>query len=149
MCFSPRKAYLLAALSLLLAAGCSHPTNQKLTQTQQNGGLTVTMSVIPDSTGANENNAGAGAPHSGDNTVVLDITTTATGLPVEGANITATADMLAPKIAGLQVSGRSRGNGRYEVPIRLGIAAKYDVHVQVVQQGRSPVDFVFPIEAWQ
>jgi hypothetical protein len=127
----------LLAVAALAAAGCSHPTNQKTIQTQQNSGLTVTMTTVPS------------PPHSGDDTIDLDVTTTATGLPLEGANITATADMLAPKIAGSQVSGRSRGNGRYEVPVRLGIAAKYDVHVQIVQQGQAPVDFVFPIEAWQ
>jgi len=132
----------LAAFFLAFAAGCSHPTGQKTIQTQTVSGISVTMT--------NEGSTSVEAPpHSGDNVVVLDITDTATGQALNGANITATADMLAPRIAGQAVSGRSKGRGRYEVPIRLGIAAKYDLRVDVTPRGKSTVNFVFPIEAWQ
>ena len=135
-------AVLTAAFALFATVGCSHPAEQKPTQTQVSSGLSVTMTTV----GATSATA---PPHSGDNVVTLDIADAASGQPVDGANITATADMLAPRIAGQAVSGRSKGRGRYEVPIRLGIAAKYDLRVDVTPRGQPTVSFVFPIEAWQ
>jgi len=147
---SPRWYCAVWIVLLVLPGGCSRPKNQKTTQTQTQSGIAVTATTVPNvETPGNTTVAAPGPPHSGDNTVELDITDVSTNRPMNDATVYVTPNMVAPRLAGQQVSGRYRGNGRYEAPIRLGIAAKYNLVVQVVPHGKQAVSFTFPIEAWQ
>jgi hypothetical protein len=130
---------MLLAASL---AGCSHPPSAPAVQTQTDEGITVMMSVSPGP-------PNTGPPHSGDDTIHLLVINAANDRPVDDANVTVSADMTAPRLAGQDVSGRSQGVGHYDAPVTLGVATKYDIHVRVQRARQSPADFVFPIEAWQ
>ena len=126
-------------LAAALLAGCAPkatPSVRPATQTV--GGLTVQMTVTAPA-----------PPHTGDDTLNLTITSAA-GAPVGDANVTATPDMLAPREPGQSNSGRAQGNGLYQVPMRLPIATRYDVEVQIQQRdGQPPVTVSFPLEAAQ
>ncbi len=126
------------SLLLMLAAGCAHPAAPpaaSLAQTQD--GLRVSLSTVP------------APPHTGDDTLLLTLTDVATGAPVGNANVTASAEALAPRLPGALVSGRAQGNGAYQVPVRLSIATRYAVQVQIERPGRAPASFTFPLEAAQ
>jgi len=122
---------------VLVAAGCSKSTQSQQVLTQTSGDLTVQFTVM----GAN-----GGPAHSGEDTAV--VTVTSNGQPVDDANVLATANMKAPKLAGSPASGRFEGNGQYNVPLRL-VATTYDVDVKIVRLNKPAVELTFPVEAWQ
>jgi len=137
-CPLPAGAF-FAALGAALAAGCgthaAPPAAPSGAQTSQ--GLSATLTTTP------------APPHTGDDTLVLTLTDAATGAPVVDANVSATAQMLSPRLPGSLVTGRAQGNGVYQIPIRLGIATRYSVQVQAQQGAHPPATFTFALEAPQ
>ena len=125
-------------LAAALLAGCSPKAAPSvMPATQRVGGLTVQMTTTPT------------PPHTGDDTLNLTVADAA-GAPVGDANVTATPNMLAPRMPGESNSGRAQGNGLYQIPMRLPIATKYEVDVQIQQRnGQPPVLVSFPLEATQ
>ncbi len=88
--------------------------------------------------------------HTGDNTFVVTLNDdSAQKLPIGNANITATPEMLSPRLPGASTSGRAQGNGVYNVPIRLGIATRYNILLRIERTGQPPTDVTFPVEAVQ
>ena len=69
--------------------------------------------------------------------------------PIGNANITATPEMLSPHLPGASTSGRAQGNGVYNVPIRLGIATRYNIALHIERTGLPPTEVSFPVEAVQ
>jgi len=127
-----------ALVALIIASsGCSRSTQSQKVLTQTSGDVTVQFTVM----GAN-----GGPAHSGEDTAV--VTVMSNGQPVDDANVLATANMKAPKLAGSPASGRFEGNGQYNVPLRL-VATTYDVDVKIVRLNKPAVELTFPVEAWQ
>jgi hypothetical protein len=127
---------LFALLALVLVSGCNRPAPTPAKPSAQTaGGMTITLTTLPS------------PPHSGDDTLVVTLNDAQTNMPVGNANVTATATMLAPRTSGAAVSGRSQGNGVYNVPVQLGIATRYEVKLHIERTGQPPVDVLFPIEA--
>ncbi len=128
-----------AALAAALATGCgarpAPPAAPGGVQTSQ--GISATLATTP------------APPHTGDDILVLTLTDAATGAPVGDANVSATAQMLSPRLPGSPVTGRAQGNGVYQIPLRLGIATRYSVRVQAQQGARPPATFIFALEALQ
>ena len=89
------------------------------------------------------------APHTGDNTFSVKLVDDSTQTSVGNANLSATADMLSPRLPGSPVSGRAQGNGFYNIPVRLGVAAQYNLVIQIERPGHPPANVTFPIEAAQ
>ena len=82
----------------------------------------------------------------GDDTLIVTITDQATNQPVVDANITVTAyNQLAG--GGDTETGRSQGNGVYNVPIKLPIADQYMGTVTVQRLGKPDVSVKFPLDA--
>ncbi len=129
----------LAALAGLLAGGCGahppHPAPPGGAQTSQ--GLSATLATTP------------APPHTGDDTLILTLTDAATGAPVGDANVSATAQMLSPRLPGSPITGRAQGNGIYQIPLRLGIATRYSVQIQAQRSAHPPATFTFALEAQQ
>ena len=127
-------AVALCAPALLLA-GCSHPTVPVLAH-KTIGDLAVTFTADP-------------PPHVGDNTFTVTLADAAAHTPVGNANITATPEMLSHSGTGSPSSGRSQGNGLYTIPVRLGIATRYDISLHIERPGEAAADVSFPVEAAQ
>ncbi len=129
----------LAAFAALLAAGCGgHPVSPAppaAAQTSQ--GLSATLTTTP------------APPHTGDDTLVFTLSDAATHAPVGDANVSAVAQMLSPRLPGSAVTGRAQGNGVYQIPMRLSIATRYSVQVQVQRIAHPSATFTFPLEARQ
>lgn len=89
------------------------------------------------------------APHTGDNTFSVKIVDNTTLLSVGNANLSVTADMLSPRLPGSPVSGRSQGNGYYNIPVRLGVVARYNLAIQIDRPGHPTANVTFPVEAVQ
>jgi len=118
------------------ASGCSRPSAPAAPASQTVGGLTITLSASP-------------AAHTGDNTFVVTLRDAANQAPVGNANVSAAPEMLSPRLPGTNTSGRAQGNGTYTVPIRLGVATRYDVALHVERPGHPAADASFPVEAAQ
>ncbi len=123
----------LWSLCFLLLAGCSHPAPVVKAQ-KTVGSLVVSLAADP-------------PPHVGDNS--FQVTVTDAQAPVGNANITADPQMLSQNGTGTKTSGRSQGNGVYLIPIRLGIATRYDISLHIERPGKPTADISFPIEAAQ
>jgi hypothetical protein len=122
-------------LTALLLAGCSKPAPPP-TAHKTIGDLSVTLTAsVP--------------PHVGDNTFSVTLADAVTHLPIGSANITANPEMLSHSGTGSPSSGRSEGNGLYQIPIRLGIATRYDINLHIERTGSPAADVSFPIEAAQ
>ena len=120
-------------LSFPLLAGCSHPA-PAVTAHKTVGDLAVSFTADP-------------PPHVGDNTFRVTVADAQT--PVGNANITADPQMLSQNGTGTKTSGRSQGNGVYQIPVRLGIATRYDLSLHIERPGKPATDVSFPIEAAQ
>lgn len=132
-----RTCFPLIVLGVVVTlVGCSHPAAPAAPASQTVGGLSITLSASP-------------PPHTGDNTLVVTLRDAATQAPIGNANVTATPEMLSPRLPGTPTSGRSQGNGVYNVPIRLGVATNYNVALHVERTGQPPADVSFPVEAAQ
>ena len=120
-------AFLLAGCSKPIAPSVSHKTV---------GDLAVSFTA-------------ATAPHVGDNSFQVALADLATQSPVGNANITANPEMLSQNGTGSQTSGRSQGNGMYLIPVRLGIATRYDISLKIERPGKPAAEVSFPVEAAQ
>lgn len=87
--------------------------------------------------------------HTGDNTLAVTLADAATGMPVGNANITATPEMLSPRLLGASTTGRSQGNGLYTIPVRLGVASRYSIALKIERPGKAATEVSFPVEAAQ
>lgn len=85
----------------------------------------------------------------GDNTFVVTVSDAATKSPVANANITATPNMIAPRLPGPQTSGRAQGGGVYHVPVMLGVATRYQLQLKIERPGKPDTELEFPVEASQ
>lgn len=126
---------LLLLCVFLLFAGCSRPAQPGIAH-KTVGDLAVTLSADP-------------PPHIGDNMFQVTLADSVTHGPLGNANITAKPEMLAPSGVGSESSGRAQGNGVYVIPVRLGIATRYDLALHIERSGKPSADVFFPIEAVQ
>ena len=135
--FSPgiHAVVLCCVATLFLAAGCSHPA-PAVTAHKTVGDLAVSFTADP-------------PPHVGDNTFRVTVADAGTQVPVGNANITADPQMLSQNGTGTKTSGRAQGNGVYQIPVRLGIATRYDISLHIERPGKPAADVSFPIEAAQ
>ncbi len=130
-----RRTVIPLALAALLV-GCSR-TAPPLLPPRQTAGDTIIMLT-----------SGASA-HTGDNTLGVNLADAATGAPVGNANITATPEMLSPRLPGSSTTGRAQGNGFYTIPVRLGVASKYSITLKIERPGKATVEAAFQVEASQ
>ena len=130
-----RGVHSLAFCCVLLFAGCSHPA-PPVTAHKTVGDLAVSFTADP-------------APHVGDNSFQVTVADAQTRSPVGNANITADPQMLSQNGTGTKTSGRSQGNGAYQIPVRLGIATRYDISLHIERPGKPTADVSFPVEAAQ
>ena len=93
--------------------------------------------------------ASGGTAHTGDNTLAVTLADAATGAPVGNANITATPEMLSPRMPGASTTGRAQGNGLYTIPVRLGVASRYNITLKIERPGKTAAEVSFPVEAAQ
>lgn len=126
---------LITALAALLA-GCSHPGSPAIAPSQTIAGMVVTLTTSP-------------PPHTGDNMFVVTLADAQTQAPIGNANITVTPQMLSPRLPGSPTSGRAQGNGVYNLPVRLGVATRYNVALKIARPGQAETEVSFPVEALQ
>lgn len=122
--------------AVLALAGCSQTAAPQVLPRRTAGGTVITLT------------SGAAA-HTGDNTLSFTLADAASGAPVGNANITATPEMLSPRMAGASTTGRSQGNGLYTIPVRLGVASRYSVALKVERPGKAAGEASFIVEAAQ
>ncbi len=131
------------AVSLTLAVcvfgtltGCSRSDLPQSVPPQIAGSTTVTLTS-------------GSAVHTGDNTLTVTLADAATGAPVGNANITATPEMLSPRLPGASTTGRAIGNGFYTIPVRFGVASRYNLTLKIERPGKTAAEVSFPVEASQ
>ncbi len=124
----------LAAGVISAGAGCSHTAAPTALPQQTAGSTLVTLTSGP-------------TAHTGDNTLTVTLADAATGAPVGNANITATPEMLAPRLPGSSTTGRAQGNGLYTIPVRLGVASRYNIALKIERPGQAAAEVSFPVEA--
>jgi len=117
-----------------MTAGCSKKPAKVGAVSADNNGLRITLTSLPD------------PPQSGANTFTIKLTDSASGVPVVNANVTISAynDLAG---GGDRESGRSQGDGSYNVPIKLAIPDKYRLDVQVQRPGHDDSDVQFTVES--
>jgi hypothetical protein len=119
---------------LALISGCSNKLQPSGPAAQDKDGLHIQLVTDPN------------PAQVGDNTLIVTVTDSGTNAPVVNANITINAyNKLAG--GGDQETGRSQGNGVYNVPIKLPIADQYTATVTVQRTGQPDVSAQFPIAA--
>lgn len=130
-------------VSLALAAalagalmGCSRTTAPPALPQQTVGSTTITLTS-------------GSLAHTGDNTLAVTLADAATGAPVGNANITVTPEMLSPRLPGSSTTGRAQGNGLYTIPVRLGVASRYNIALKIERPGKTAAEVSFPVEAAQ
>jgi hypothetical protein len=126
-------ACLAVSVSLLLT-GCSRSETPVAAVTQSSQGITATFSTYPS------------PAHTGDDTLIIMLKNAATQQPIGDANVTASAESLSPRLPGPSVSGRAQGNGLYNVPVVLGVASSYQIHVDAQRPGFATATFLFPVD---
>lgn len=126
---------LASALFLILSLpGCSPKPQATGPVAQDSGDLHIVLTTDPSPLRA------------GDNTLIVTVTNSATNQPVVDANITITAyNKLAG--GGDTETGRSQGNGVYNVPIKLPLADQYMATVTVQRVGKPDATVKFPLDA--
>ncbi len=122
-------------LAALLLAGCAKPTPPSVAH-KTIGDLEVSLTA-------------SSPPHVGDNMFSVTLADAVTHAPVGNANITANPEMLSHSGTGSPSSGRSQGNGLYQLPVRLGIATRYDINLHIERPGTPAANVSFPVEAAQ
>ena len=129
-----RHAALLVLAALL--TGCSRTVPPTPLPHQTAGATVVTLTS-------------SASAHTGDNTLSVTLADAATGAPVGNANITATPEMLSPRMSGANTTGRSQGNGFYTIPVRLGVASRYSIVLKIERPGKVAAEAAFIVEASQ
>ncbi len=122
-------------LAALLLAGCSQPVPPAVAH-KTIGDLAVTLTA-------------SSPPHVGDNTFSVTLADAVTHSPIGNANITANPEMLSHSGTGSPSSGRSQGNGLYQIPVRFGVATRYDISLHIERPGSPAAEVSFPVEAAQ
>lgn len=117
-------------------AGCSRTPVPAVPSSQTVAGMVITLTTAP-------------PPHSGDNTFGLTLADARTQAPIGNANITVTPEMLSPRLPGAPTSGRAQGMGGYSLPVRLGVATRYNIVLEIERPGRTKAEVIFPVEAAQ
>ena len=117
----------------LLLSGCVRTPIIPPATRQTNAGMSIALT--------------SSLPHTGDNTISIMVTDASTKSPVGNANVTATAEMVSPRLPGTSVSGRAQGNGLYNIPLRLGVATRYNLTLHIQRPGQATATVVFPIDA--
>ncbi|HEX5323621.1 MAG TPA: FixH family protein [Capsulimonadaceae bacterium] len=117
-----------------LLSGCSAKVGPSSPVAQNAGGLHIQFATDPN------------PPRVGDNTLIVTLTDSKTNAPVVNANVTGAA---YNKVAGGgdQETGRSQGNGVYNVPIKLPTPDQYTANITVEQIGKPDVSAKFPLSA--
>ncbi len=130
-----RRAFVFLTLAAMLT-GCAHMNTPLALPRQTAGDTLITLT--------------SGAPaHTGDNTLGVTLADAATGAPVGNANITATPEMLSPRLPGSSTTGRAQGNGFYTIPVRLGVASRYSITLKIERPGKAAAEAAFVVEASQ
>jgi hypothetical protein len=125
------RAVVFVLLTALLT-GCSPKVAKVGTVAAISNGVRIELTASPD------------PPVAGDNTFVIRLADSTTGAPIVNANVTISAyNELAG--GGDRESGRSQGDGSYNVPIKLGIPDTYKLNVQVQRPGHDDADTQFSI----
>lgn len=130
-----RRTVILLVLAALLT-GCARTASPLVPPRQTAGDTVVTLA------------SGASA-HTGDNTLGVTLADAVTGTPVGNANITATPEMLSPRLPGSSTTGRAQGNGFYTIPVRLGVASRYSLTLKIERPGKAAAEAAFTVEASQ
>jgi len=117
-------------------AGCTRTAPSSALSAQVVRGVRITLNTVP-------------PPHVGDNALQITLADATTGAPIGNANLTATATMISPRILGSSSSGRAQGNGAYQLPVRFGIATRYELNLHVQRPGQPGIDAVIPVDAVQ
>ena len=116
--------------------GCSRTAAPQALPRQTAGDTVITLTSGP-------------TAHTGDNFLTVALTDVATGAAVGNANITATPEMLSPRLPGPSTSGRAQGSGSYSIPVRLGIASRYSITLKIERPGKKAAEASFLVEALQ
>jgi len=123
-----------ALLAIFAAAGCSPKPEATGPQAADIGGLHIVLAADPSPVRV------------GDNTLIVTVIDSSTNKPVVDANVTvSTYNQLAG--GGDQETGRSQGNGVYNVPIRLAIMDMYKTTVTIQRVGKPDVSAQFTLNA--
>jgi len=120
----------------MLSSGCS-PKPVTTDSTQVVDGLKIEVTSDPPE------------PHTGDNNLEVNIHDAKTGLPLVDANVAGTVKMTSPTLPGVIQTGRSKGNGLYEIPVSYPTATSYDISIEVDRPGHEAADFNLSVEAEQ
>ena len=130
-----RQAVVLLMLASTLT-GCSRTAGPQTPPHRTAGDTVITL-------------ASGASTHTGDNTLGVTLADAATGAPVGNANITATPEMLSPRLPGSSTTGRAQGNGFYTIPVRLGVASQYRITLKIERPGKAAAEAAFTVEASQ
>jgi hypothetical protein len=126
------KLTLFLLLMSACLAGCSQHAPPIKTMTTDSNGIKIDLMSDPD------------PPLVGANKFIIRLTDDTTGAPIVNANVTISAyNALAG--GGDRESGRSKGDGTYEVPITLAIPDSYKLDVEVQRPSQDDSDAEFDI----
>jgi hypothetical protein len=127
----------LIVLLLLMATmitGCSSRGTKVGIQAQESNGVRIYIAIDPD------------PPQAGDNKILVRLVDLASNQPIVDANVTVSAyNELAG--GGDRESGRSQGDGEYDVPMKFGIPDSYRLDVEVQRTGQQDSDASFTVTA--
>jgi len=133
LAFARSAAAIAGALGLITVFGCSpKPVTTDIKEVVN--GLNIEVTSNPPE------------PHTGDNDIELNIRDAKTGLPVVDANVAGTASMTAPNVQGPTQTGRSKGNGLYEIPVEYAAVSTYAISVQIDRPGHTTTDLNISID---
>ena len=119
---------------VLLTPGCSSKGSKVGNLVSDSNGVKIELTSNPD------------PPIAGDNTFTITLTDDSTGSPVVNANVTVSAyNELAG--GGDRETGRSQGDGIYDIPIKLGIPDRYKIDVVVQRPGHDDSNTEFMVNA--
>lgn len=124
-----------AAIALGLAGCSAPPVTTNVTKVVD--GLSINVTSDPPE------------PHTGNNNLEVTIRDAKTGVPVVDANVAGTVVMTAPRLTGVTQTGRSKGNGLYEIPTVYATATTYDISIQIERPGHAAADVNLSLEAAQ
>ncbi len=118
---------------LMALPSCSEKKPWAGPLTQQDNGVVVQMSTLPN------------PPSVGDNTLIFNMHDAASQAPVVNADLTVSSfNQLAG--GGDKETGRSQGGGTYNVPMRFGVNDAYTIDVRVQRPGQPDAEVKFTID---
>lgn len=123
----------VSLLAALAGSGCSQPAAPLVATTQMSAGITATMTT-------------SDSPHTGDDTVVITLHDSDSGIPIGDANVTGVAEAQSPRLPGQSVTGRSQGNGVYDIPLNLPVISPYKIVVTAERPTHPTGTFTFSVD---